>query len=96
MSDARTLGEYTREKFMRDHFAIEFLRVNTGPNAWLNTFAVVDSRNGNEFMVTISAEGADIEQTLGNRPLHFGGASEFDELRDLITLLHGKAAEVAK
>lgn len=58
-------------------------------------FYVRNDRDSSRFRVIFSEDGVDLQAEPGDY-LHFGGASEFDELRDLIAFLHGKAAEVAK
>lgn len=79
-----------REKFRHGRYEVE--------QGGDGRFYVTDLRHASDeptLIIDISNEGADVTP-FDHGSLHFGGASEFDELRDLITFLRGKAAEASR
>lgn len=91
----RPMSTAEREPLAHGRFSANDIRTAQDISNGLAVFYVRNDRDSSRFRVILSEDGVDLQTESGDY-IHFGGASEFDELCDLITFLHGKAAEVAK
>lgn len=92
MTPERPVAKRSREKFLHGRYEVE-------PNDDGQAFVVHDTRRTvfyGDLIIRCYGGGIEIEPIMEGQPFEFGSLAEFDELRDLITCLHGKAAEVAK
>lgn len=82
----------TQEKFTHGRYDVETV-YNEGGESRFRVLA----NNGDLFFVILHSQGAEISipQDCIESTISFGGPRDFDELRDLITFLHGRVKEEA-
>jgi hypothetical protein len=81
----------SREKFRCGRYEAE-------PHEDGQGFVVHDTRRAvfyGDLIIRCYGGGIEIEPIMESQPLEFGSLAEFDELRDLITFLHGRVKEGA-